>query len=102
MQALKNLKFHCLARCPYDDITGCNFNATIANPKAFPPSSRELHANVELVIVADLATPALPCAGVAHRLDNPGSGEVMLFDVGVERSRKAMWDLPLAVAGTKH
>src|SRR5260370_13460525 len=102
MQTLNHLKFHCLVGRPHDNIASCDFDSRIANLEALPPSCRELHANIELIIVPHLTTRALPCAGVTYCLDNPGSGEVVLFDVCVKRSRKPSWDLPLALAGAQH
>jgi hypothetical protein len=49
-----------------------------------------------------MAMGALSRAGVTHSLDNAGSGEVVMFDVGIERRGKAVWYLPVAIAGTEH
>lgn len=100
MESLKDLKLHYLVRRRDNNITGRNFKPRGASLEALPPVSRDLDANVKLVIVSHLATGTLTCSGVAYHLDNSGSGEVVLFDVSVERSRKAAWHLPFPVAGT--
>ena len=74
MQAFEDLELDHLVGRPDYDIASCDFDSRIANLEALPPSCRELHANIELIIVPHLTTRALPCTGVTYCLDNPGSG----------------------------
>jgi sirohydrochlorin ferrochelatase len=102
MQAFEDLKLDHLVGRPDNDVARCNLDSGIANLEPLTAASRELDADIEFIIVAYLSARAPSHAGVTDRLDNPGPGEIVLFDVSIERGWKAMRDLPFPIACTEH
>src|SRR3984957_5560372 len=102
MQALENLKLDHLICRPDHDIARCDFHPRVADLEPLAAAGRELNTDIEFVIVANMSARALPRARVANRFDNPGSSEIVLFDVSIERRRKTMRNLPFPVARAEH
>jgi hypothetical protein len=102
MQALNNLKLDRLVSRPDHDVARCDLHPRVANLEALTATSGELHTDIEFIVAPNMSTRALPRARVADRFDNPGSSEIVLFHVSIERPRKSARDLELHVARTEH